>query len=57
MLPERFSNSDAKMNIGMAIAAVQTCHRGIYIAMHGLILPYDQISRNMETGQYLKSTK
>jgi len=25
--------------------------------MHGLILPHDEISRNMETGQYLKSTK
>ena len=57
MRPERFTNSDADLNIGIAIGGVQSLSHGIYIAMHGLILPYDEISRNMETGQYLKSTK
>ena len=57
MRPERFTNSDADLNIGIAIGGVQSLSNGVYIAMHGLILPHDEISRNMETGQYLKSTK
>ena len=57
MRPERFTNSDADLNIGIAIGGVQSLSHGVYIAMHGLILPHDEISRNMETGQYLKSTK
>ena len=55
MRPERFSNSDADINIGMAIATVQSKGPGVYICMHGMVLKYDEIDRNMETGQYLKS--
>ena len=57
MRPERFTNSDADLNIGIAIGGVQSLSNGVYIAMHGLIMPHDEISRNMETGQYLKSNK
>ena len=53
MRPEKFSDSDADLNIGMAIAGIQSLSNGIYIAMHGLIIPYDQIDRNKETGQYI----
>ena len=52
MRPERFSNSDADLNLGMAIATVQTAQPGVYICMHGLVIPHDKIDRNMETGQY-----
>ena len=52
MRPERFSNSDADVNLGMAIATVQTAAPGIYLCMHGCVIPHDQIDRNMETGQY-----
>lgn len=52
MRPERFSNSDAKINLGMAIAAVQCQPAGVYIAMHGLVIPHNEIDRNMETGQF-----
>ena len=53
MRPERFTNSDADLNLGMAIGAVQmTQSPGIYICMHGLVIPHDKIDRNMETGQY-----
>jgi hypothetical protein len=37
----------------MAISGVQTLSNGIYIAMHGLIIPQDKIDRNKETGQYI----
>ncbi len=56
MRPQRFSNSDADLNIGIAIGGIQAISSGIYVALHGLIIPYNQLSRNMETGQYYKKT-
>ena len=53
MRPERFANSDAPINIGAAIGAVQVLENGVYIAMHGLVLPWNRVNRNMETGQYI----
>ncbi len=52
MRPEQFSNSDAPINIGCAIAAVNLLQSGIYIAMHGVVKPFDAIKRNLETGKY-----
>jgi len=57
MRPERFANTDADINLGMAIAAVQTANSGVYICMHGLVIPADQVDRNKETGQYLIKQK
>ncbi|MCP5107286.1 MAG: asparaginase, partial [bacterium] len=53
MRPERFANSDAPINIGTAVGAVQVLENGVYIAMHGLVIPWERASRNMETGQYI----
>jgi len=53
MRPERFANTDADINLGMAIATVQVAQPGVYICMHGLVIPWDKVSRNMETGKYL----
>ncbi|MDA3906761.1 MAG: asparaginase domain-containing protein [Bacteroidales bacterium] len=52
MRPERFSNSDAELNFGMALAGVQTFQSGIYIAIQGIITNYEKLSRNLETGLY-----
>eukprot|EP00567_Pseudictyota_dubia_P007416 CAMPEP_0197436988 /NCGR_PEP_ID=MMETSP1175-20131217/4311_1 /TAXON_ID=1003142 /ORGANISM="Triceratium dubium, Strain CCMP147" /LENGTH=156 /DNA_ID=CAMNT_0042966397 /DNA_START=38 /DNA_END=504 /DNA_ORIENTATION=+ len=49
MRPERFSNSDADINLGMAIAAVQTLDQGVYICMHGRVIPAEKVDRNMQT--------
>ena len=54
MRPERFSNSDADLNVGVSLGAVQTLSFGVYISMNGWVLPFDQVVRNMETGQYHK---
>ncbi len=54
MRPEKFSNTDADFNIGLAVGGVQTLSTGVYIAMHGVILPWDKVSRNLETGQFMK---
>jgi L-asparaginase len=52
MRPERFSNSDADLNFGMALAGVQTLPYGIYICIQGIISPYKKLSRDLETGIY-----
>ena len=54
MRPERFSNSDAPINIGMAIGAVNILNNGIYIAMHGRVLRWDKCKRDMKTGQFVE---
>lgn len=50
--PERFSNSDADLNFGMALAGVQTLPHGIYIALQGLISDHKKLERDLETGLY-----
>ena len=52
MKPERFSNSDAPINIGAAIAACQTLNKGSYLVMHGMVIPHDQVERDLQTGKY-----
>ncbi len=52
MRPERFSNSDAPINIGMAIGALNVLENGVFLAMHGRILRWDKCKRNMKTGQF-----
>ena len=54
MRPERFSNSDADVNIGVAIGGAQSLKNGIYVTLNGLIMPFDKLKRNMETGQYIQ---
>lgn len=52
MRPERFSNTDADINFGMALAGVQTLAPGIYIAIQGIISNYKYLKRDMDTGLY-----
>lgn len=40
MLPEKFVTSDAKFNIGLAVAGVQALPPGIYIALYGCVVPW-----------------
>lgn len=42
MLPEKFINSDARFNVGMAVAASQTLSPGIYVALYGCVVPWQQ---------------
>jgi len=52
MRPERFSNSDAPINLGCAIAAANLMENGVFIAMHGIVKENTGIKRNPETGQF-----
>jgi L-asparaginase len=42
MKPERFRDSDADFNVGMAVGAVQCLPAGIYIALYGEVKPWDE---------------
>lgn len=54
MRPEKFSDSDASFNIGTAVGAIGTLDLGVYIAMHGKVLPWEKCARNLETGQFIE---
>jgi L-asparaginase len=55
--PERFSDSDASINLGVALGAVNTLENGIFIAMNGRVFSWENVIRNSETGQFLKLDK
>ena len=52
MRPQRFSNSDAAINLGMALAAVQLLHEGVYICIQGLVKQASLMRRNLESGSF-----
>ncbi len=52
MLPERFYNSEASINLGAAIATANLSNRGLFITMHGIVKPYNEIDRNLQTGKF-----
>src|ERR1039457_6344515 len=43
MTPELFKNTDADFNLGTAIGGVSVLSPGIYVAMNGLVLPFDKV--------------
>ena len=42
MKPERFRDSDADFNLGMAVGAIHCLSNGIYIALGGKVLRWDK---------------
>lgn len=45
MLPEKFTTSDARLNVGMAIGAVQVLPPGVYIALYGRVVPWHEFKK------------
>jgi L-asparaginase len=52
--PEKFKDSDADFNVGMAVGAIEFLLPGVYIAMNGRVMKFDQIKRNLSTGQFVE---
>ncbi|MGD8690538.1 MAG: asparaginase domain-containing protein [Gammaproteobacteria bacterium] len=50
--PARFRSSDAVFNIGCAIAAVQVCAPGIYIAMNGQVFDGGRVRKNRAENRF-----
>jgi len=51
-VPANQTNSDALFNFGLALAAVKTLSHGVYVTMNGTIFRYDNVKKNMETGNF-----
>ena len=52
MIPFSIDPVEATANLALAIAAARQVGSGVFIAMHGLILPYDRIVKNREAGRF-----
>ena len=50
--PERFSNSDAAFNIGVAVGAVNLIEQGTFVAMNGKVMNPERIGKNPDTGAF-----
>ncbi len=54
LTPARFRTTDAVFNIGMAVAAVQACKPGVYIAMNGQVFPAGEVRKNRKENRFEK---
>jgi L-asparaginase len=52
MLPEKFKDSDAHFNLGMAFGGAQILKPGVYLAIHGYLANWNQFERDLGNGQY-----
>lgn len=53
MKPEKFSDSDASFNVGVAVGAINSLNNGIFIAMNGRVYSADKCKRNLQSGQFI----
>jgi len=54
LTPARFRTTDAVFNVGMAVAAVQACEPGVYIAMNGQMFPAGEVRKNRDANRFEK---
>ncbi len=54
LTPARFRTTDAVFNVGMAVAAVQVCEPGVYIAMSGQVFPAGGVRKNRKENRFEK---
>lgn len=52
MVPATVKNSDADFNIGFALGALSILNAGVYIAMSGRVLPWNQVRKNMDKMEF-----
>lgn len=52
MVPYKFGSSDGLFNLGSALAFVQTLPAGVYVAMNGRALPWNNVMKNRSTGEF-----
>ena len=54
--PARFRTTDAVFNVGLAVAAVQCCAPGVYIAMNGRIFDAGSVVKNKSRNRFEAKT-
>jgi L-asparaginase len=50
--PARFQHSDAEFNVGMAIAAVQSCPEGVWVVMNGRVFDGLKVRKNRDLNRF-----
>ncbi len=50
--PERFTNSDAAFNLGVAVGALNILEEGTFVAMNGKVMNPGRCRKNSKTGQF-----
>jgi L-asparaginase len=54
MVPYAFGSSDGLFNLGAALAFAQTLPSGVYVAMNGRYLPWDNVEKDPQTGVFVE---
>lgn len=54
LAPAIFRDSDAMFNVGCALAAVQTCPDGVYIAMNGQIFDGQNVRKDVANDRFVE---
>ncbi|MHB2015642.1 MAG: asparaginase domain-containing protein, partial [Candidatus Xenobia bacterium] len=52
MIPYKFGSSDGLFNLGSALAFVQVLPQGVYVAMNGRCLRWDNVRKNRKIGEF-----
>ena len=52
MIPYAFGSSDGLFNLGSALSFVQTLPHGVYVAMHGMVFPSDNVRKIRQLGVF-----
>jgi len=53
-IPANKEDSDAQFNLGLAFSAVQLLPKGVYVTMNGKIFSWDNVKKNLGTGNFEK---
>jgi len=52
MVPYSLGDSDALFNLGCALGSVQLLEPGVYVAMNGRVLPFNDVQKNRDLGVF-----
>ena len=53
MRPQKFRDTDAAFNIGVAVGSVHVLPAGVYVAMGGAVISHERCRRDMKTGAFV----
>jgi L-asparaginase len=57
MIPYKFGSSDGLFNLGSALAFAQTLPSGVYVAMNGRYFKWNNVHKNIKTGEFIELGK
>ncbi len=57
MRPYRFGSSDGLFNLGSALSFAQVLPPGVYVAMNGRFLPWDDVRKDRRRGVFARRTE